>query len=147
MAPKLTATEILDRFFIAEAVFGSSDAETREAKLLAMLDTLSPEIRVIQSPDLPYGGTFKGHDGFRKWSEAMSARFNRLEVTDRRVLVGDADSEIVVLSTLKLRVTKTGEEWTKPFAQTIEVDREAGVITLIRPWYWDIGGLNEALAK
>lgn len=147
MATQLTATEILDRFYATEAVFGSSPPKTRNETLHAMLATLSPSIRVVQSPDLPYGGTYDGHAGFSKWSEEMSARFDRLDVTDRRVLTGEADNEVVVLSTLRLRIAKTGEEWIQPFAQTIEVDRSAGVISSIRPWYWNIGGLNAALAK
>jgi len=54
---------------------------------------------------------------------------------------------VVVLSDLYLRVRRTGEELSMPFAQHVKVDREKGVIVEMRPFYWDVRGLNEAVNR
>ena len=109
--------------------------------------TIAPQIQLHQSPDLPYGGVYHGHEGFQRWSEAMSSYFSSLEVLEPRVFELEGSDEVVVLSTLDLTVRKTGGKWTAPMCQVIKVDREKEFITEIRPFYWDVKGLNEAVGK
>ena len=52
----------------------------------------------------------------------------------------------MILSTLRLTL-KDGSAVANPFAQHMKVDCEKGVITEMRPFYWDVRGLGEALAK
>ena len=54
---------------------------------------------------------------------------------------------VVILGQLTLRARATGEEWTNPFCQVDKVDREKGLITEIRPFYWDVARLNRAVGK
>jgi uncharacterized protein len=61
MADLPTAKEILDRFYAAERVYMS--APPAEADFSGMGATLSPQIKLYQSPDLPYGGEYEGHEG------------------------------------------------------------------------------------
>lgn len=138
-----TAAEILDRFCAAERVYMAAAPADRDFS--GMASTLSPTMMLYQSPDLPYGGEYEGHEGFRRWGEAMAERFDVVDVMEPRVL--EKGDDVVVLSTLLLRVRKTGKELVNPFCQVVQVDREKDIITEIRPFYWNVRGLNEALAE
>lgn len=138
-----SAEDVLTRFYAAERLYMASPAEKRDFTELSM--TLSPEVLVHQSPDMPYGGEYKGHEGFLKWSEAMATCFDRMEVSDRSVMHNGG--EVVVTSTLRMRVRKSGEEVIGPLIQWIKVDRDAGTIKEIRPFYWNVRGVNEALGR
>ena len=37
------------------------------------------------SPDLPWGGAFRGHAGYEAWARQMSEAFDQLEVKDRQL--------------------------------------------------------------
>ena len=143
MAPKHTGKEILNRFYDAERVYMSSPPEQRDAS--AMRATLAPDIKLYQSPDLPYPGVYTGIDEFMKWGREMSTYFDKVEVHTTNVLE-DGDI-VVILGQLTLRARATGEEWTNPFCQVDKVDREKGLITEIRPYYWDVARLNRAVGK
>ncbi|CAK3898328.1 Hypothetical predicted protein [Lecanosticta acicola] len=138
-----TPAEILQKFYAAETVYMASAPSERD--FAGMASTLAPDLELHQSPDLPWGGEFKGHSGFLKWSETMASYFNRLEVTDPQIFEQKDSDAVLVYSTLKLRVKKNGKEWARPLAQFVRVDRVRGVITEIRPFYWDVKGLKEAL--
>jgi ketosteroid isomerase-like protein len=134
-----TAKEVLDAFYANERIYMSQS--NPDPSLLAK--TLSPHVKLYQTPDLPYGGTYEGIEGFLAWGKEMSSYFDHVDVKPTKVLE-DGD-DVVVLSTLHLRVRKTGKDLIGPFAQHVKVDRVEGKIVEMRPFYWDVRGLNEAL--
>lgn len=100
----------------------------------------------------------------QKWSDDMASYFDRLEVIDPQVFEKSDSDTVIVYSTLKLRVRKNGEDWVKPLIQAgradqdagsrlltiiqaVKVDREKGFLTEMRPFYWNVKGLNETLKK
>lgn len=94
--------------------------------------------------------------GFLQWSKEMNAFFSRLEVQPTHVLTSDGDGQwtkpgeakvVVVLSNIKLTVRESGLDMERPLAQVFKVDLEEGVITEIRPFFWDVTGFNEALER
>lgn len=137
----VTSSEILNRFYAAECIYMSAEPAKRD--FTDMGTTLSPNIKLFQTPDLPYGGVYEGHKGFQEWSSTMARLFDVVDVADAKVL--EEGDYVVILSTLKLRVRKSGEELANPFVQKVSVDREKGVITEMRPFYWNVAGLNKAL--
>ena len=139
-----TPKEILDRFYAAEAIFMAAPDDTRDPK--DMLSTLSPKIRVHQSPDLPWGGEYVGHEGFTAWGTIMTSHFQSLQVLEPRVFEQADGDEVMVFSTLRLE-TKSGVVWEKPLTQIIRVDRVEGVIVQITPFYWDVQGLRRILGE
>lgn len=143
MGPKQSAKDILNRFYDAERIYMASPPDQRDDT--AMTATLSPDIKLYQSPDLPYGGEYTGIDEFMRWGREMSDYFDTVDVQTTNVLE-DGDI-IVILGTLRLRARATGEEWTNPFGQVVKVDREKGFITEIRPYYWDVARLNRAVGR
>jgi len=42
---------------------------------------------------------------------------------------------------------RTSEQFSMPFVQQVKVDREKGVIVEMKPFYWDVQGLNEAVNR
>lgn len=134
-----TPKEILDRFYAAESIFMAAPDTTRDPT--DMLATLSPKIQVHQSPDLPWGGEYVGHEGFAAWGERMTSYFSSLEVLEPKVFERAEGDEVMVFSTLRLKTHK-GEVWEKPMVQVVRVDRQEGVIVEITPYQWDVKGLT-----
>ncbi|KAH8887153.1 hypothetical protein GQ53DRAFT_327277 [Thozetella sp. PMI_491] len=142
-AKHFSTAAILERFYDAERIYMAAPPTERDAS--GMVACISPAMRLYQSPDLPYGGVYEGLEGFLQWSKQMSDLFDVVDVQNPRVLEGDG--EAVVLSTLHLRVRRTGQVLVRPLAQQVKTDGEKGVITEIRPFYWDVAGLNAAVAE
>ena len=138
-----TAQSILERFYQAERRYMSSPPEARDFSELAI--SLSPEMILHQSPDMPCGGEYQGHAGFMKWSEGMAACFDAMVVTNPVVL--EKDDEYVVSSTLRLRFRQSGEEIVDPLIQMVKIDRERGQIKEVRAFYWNVRGINEAIGR
>jgi len=141
MSPQ-TPKQILDRFYAAEAIFMAAPDSSRDPT--DMLSTLSPNLQVHQSPDLPWGGEYVGHAGFAAWGAIMTSYFSSLEVLEPRVFERAEGDEVMVFSTLRLK-TKGGEVWERNMTQLIRVDREEGVIVEITPFQWDVQGLRKLL--
>ncbi|KAF2171962.1 hypothetical protein M409DRAFT_18193 [Zasmidium cellare ATCC 36951] len=140
-----TPAQVLAKFYEAETIYMA--AAPKERDIAGMASCLSEDFRLYQSPDLPYGGTYEGRSGFKKWSDDMASYFDRLEVIDPQVFEKSGSDSVVVSSTLKLRVRKNGVELVGPLLQAMKVDREKGLLTEIRPFYWNVKGLNEAVQK
>jgi uncharacterized protein len=135
----LTPKEILVRFFDAERTYVSTDPADADPTLFTA--TLAPDVKLIQSPDLPYGGTYEGIEGFLDWGKQMNAIFSKADVEDPEVLEGE--NKVVVLSTVHFTVRRTGESFSRPLVQVAKVDTDKGVITEMRPVYWDVGGIKK----
>ncbi|USW56494.1 Putative NTF2-like domain superfamily protein [Septoria linicola] len=107
-SPLPTAAEILQRFYDAETIYMAAAPKDRDFAN-GMGKHLCKDMKLVQSPDLPYGGTYEGHVGFQQWTEAMASYFDRLDVTDPQLFEQSGSDTIIVKSFLKLRVRKTGE--------------------------------------
>ena len=118
MASKLpTAAEILTKFYEAEAKYMSASPEQRDFEG-GMGKTLSPNLVVYQSPDLPYSQSkYEGHEGFQKWAEEMTVLFSSLAVDDPKFFEREGADDVVVTSQLKLKARATGEMLENPMVQ------------------------------
>jgi len=110
-----------------------------------MASTLSPDIKLSQTPALPYGGEYRGHAGFQDWSRRMAEYFEVVDVQDSEIFEREGSGTVVVLGRVHLKVRRTGQELEFPLVQTVTVDTEKGLITEIRPIYWDVHAVNTAL--
>ena len=142
-----TAAEILARFYQAETIYMAAPPEERDFAS-GMGRTLSPDLRLYQSPDLMFSSSeYHGHEGFQKWSKEMAGFFSHLVVADPQVFEKDGANDVVVVSRLELKTREGGKEWAAPLTQVVGVDREKGVITSIRPFYWNVAGLKKLLGQ
>jgi hypothetical protein len=141
--PKHSPRLILKAFYDAEVIYMSAPPEQRDFSGMAAL--LSPNINLMQTPHLPYGGVFTGPTGFQEWAKQMADLFDVVDVQDPEIFEKEGSSRIVVLSKVHFRVRKTGENIVFPFCQAVTVDLEAGQITEMKPFYWDVHTLNKAV--
>ena len=125
---------VIKRFHEAENAYMNAGGAAGGASFERMADTLDPEVVLHQTPDLPWGGDYRGHQGYQSWARKMSEAFDRLDVKDPRFLT--ADDTVVVLCRLITRSRKTGETLDLPMAQVVRV--RSGKIIEFRPFYWNV---------
>ena len=133
--PLPTALDILNRFYAAEKIYMSTPSDSRDFS--GMGAVLSPSAQLIQSPDLPYGGTYVGHSGYLAWAEAMASYFDRVEPHDVTIYEesGGEGSSVVVSMKVNMRIRRTGREVEGLGVQIVKVDRERVLIVEMRPIY------------
>ena len=132
------AVAALQRFYAAEGTYmkpGGGDF----APLAA---TLHPEVVLHQSPDLPWGGEFRGHAGYEDWARRMSAAFDQLEVADLRLFA--REDTVVAACRLVTRSRTTGAVVDAPMTQVVTV--RDGLIVDFRPFYWNVPAYRAAVA-
>ena len=134
--------EAIRRFHRAEDAYMNAGGPAGGASFDAMAATLDPEVVLHQSPDLPWGGDYRGHAGYEDWARRMSAAFDQLAVRDARFLA--ADDTVVILCRLVTRSRRTGAVLDLPMAQTVCV--RADRIVEFRPFYWNVPAYRAAVA-
>lgn len=135
-----TPASVIQSFYEAERKFMTSQAQGDQQE---MLSYFSKTAVLHQSPSLPWGGDFHGIEGVQSWGKQMSDLFDTVDVQNPEFFEKANSDEVVIKSTLKLRLRKTGAERQYPFVQIVRVDVERGLITEIRPMYWDIPDILE----
>ena len=142
-ASKKTAAAILKAFYDAETRYMAAPEDQRD--ISEMSTVLSPELKIIQTPALPYPGTFHGLRGLQEWSSKMAGYFDVLDVQHPEIFEREGSDSVIAVSNLHLRVRETGQVLDYPLCQVIKVDLEKGQILEMKPFYWDVHGLNEAV--
>lgn len=100
----------------------------------------APDVVMHQAEALPYGGTWRGHDGMTRFFLAMAEVWESFEIGAQEFL---ATGETAVVHTqVHAKARATGRELAFPVLQTITV-RE-GRITEVRPFYWDTAAIAAA---
>ncbi|WP_234790777.1 nuclear transport factor 2 family protein [Mycolicibacterium wolinskyi] len=100
----------------------------------------APDVVLHQAEALPYGGTWRGHDGMERFFTAMSATWSAFEMIEQDFL-STADTA-VVLTQVHARSRATGRDLDFPILQTIRVID--GRIAEVRPFYWDTAAIVAA---
>ena len=102
--------------------------------------TLAPDVKLHQSPDLPFGGEYVGHQQYEKWAVAMSAIFDTLEVAEQEWF--ENGDKVVVICRFKTHSRINGSTQDLPMGQIVTV--KAGLITDFRPFYWNVPAYTAA---
>lgn len=137
-----SATKVLERFYEAERRYMQAGGPSAGASFDEMAATLDPNIQLHQSPDLPWGGEYIGHQGFRDWATAMSNCFDYLDVKDPEFF--DSGDKIVILCRLHTRSRANGTLLDHPMAQVVTV--KDGKISEFRPFYWNVPDYMAAMS-
>ncbi len=133
--------DVVRRFHAAEDVYMNAGGGDAGASFTEMAATLDPEVVLHQSPDLPWGGEFRGHAGYEGWARQMSRAFDRLEVKHARCFA-DGDT-VIVTCRLGTRSRATGETLDLPMAQVVRVRGDR--IVEFRPFYWNVPAYRDAV--
>lgn len=98
--------------------------ETRDHPTLFSL--LSPKIQVTHSPGLPWGGTFRGHDGATVFLERMAAYVTSYVAIER---ILDAGDHVAVTGRIYGATRRSGRRFDVPFVHLWHLE-EGGVVRL-----------------
>ncbi len=126
--------QTVEEFYRAERVFMQAGGVEADASFDAMAALIAPNAVLSQSPDLPWGGEYRGHDGWLAFFTRFIVHFESLEVSDPAVV--ELDGRVMTAATLRTRSRGTGAELVHPMMQDITV--EAGRIATLRPFYWNV---------
>ena len=143
IAGQLSPRDVIERFYAAEAAYMNAGGGDAGASFADMADTLDPDVVLHQSPDLPWGGEFRGHAGYEDWARQMSQAFDRLEVKDTRFLT-DSDT-VVITCRLVTRARGSGETLDLPMTQVVRVRAER--IVEFRPFYWNVPAYRDTVGS
>ncbi|MFG2723402.1 nuclear transport factor 2 family protein [Streptomyces sp. NPDC048416] len=100
----------------------------------------APDVELHQADALPYGGTWRGHDGMAEFFLAMAQVWESFDMVDQEFLA--TGETAVVLTQIRARARATGRELNFPILQTIQI--KDGRITEVRPFYWDTRAIADA---
>lgn len=110
----------------------------------ANFDILAPffasDVVLHQAGALPYGGTWRGHDGMERFFTAMSETWSAFEMVEQEFL--STAEPAVVLTQLHARARRTGRALDFAILQTIRVFD--GRIAEVWPFYWDTAAIVAA---
>lgn len=135
------AIAVLRRFYQAEAAYMKAGGAAHGVSFDAIAATLDPNVVLHQSPDLPWGGEFRGHDGYAEWARQMSDAFDQLAVRDEQLFAsGDT---VVSVCRLVTRSRANGRVIDAPMAQVVKMGD--GRITEFRPFYWNVPDYQAAM--
>lgn len=82
------------------------------------LSLFSPDIEIVQSEELPWGGTYRGHAGAMEFFGKLAARINSTVTIDRFLSAGDA---VAVIGWTTGTVNATGTSYHVPIAHMLRV--------------------------
>lgn len=132
--------KVLSAFYEAERQYMQAGGSKGGASFDAMAATLAPDVVLHQSPDLPFGGEYVGHQRYQVWADAMSAIFDRVDAQNPEFF--ENSETVVIVCTLATRIRTSGEEIKLPMVQIVTVKR--GKITEFRPFYWNVPAYTAA---
>ena len=133
--------DVIQRFYTAEAAYMNAGGPDAHASFADMAATLDPDVVLHQSPDLPWGGEFRGHAGYEDWALQMSRAFDRLEVKETRFFT-ESDT-VVITCRLVTRSRASGETLDLPMTQVVRI--RDGRIAEFRPFYWNVPAYRETV--
>ena len=84
----------------------------------AVLRLFSPEIEIVQSSELPWGGVHRGHEGAQAFFGKLTAAINSTVHVERMIGSGD---RVVVIGWTRGTVNATGAGYDVPIAHVWEV--------------------------
>ena len=95
----------------------------------AVFFLISPEIKIAQSPALPWGGHYSGYEGLQKFFAALLGHVDSTVEIERMV---DAGDHVVVIGRTKGVVRATGKPFDVPIAHVWKI--QDGKPTAFNPY-------------
>lgn len=130
---------VLTGMYAAEAKYLAAGGPG-EASFDLLAPFFAPDVELHQADALPYGGTWRGHDGMTRFFLEMGQVWESFDMVDQKFLA--TGETAVVLTQVRARARATSRELSFPILQTIKVKN--GRITEVRPFYWDTRAIADA---
>lgn len=139
MSSTSDSVTVLTGMYAAEAEYLAAGG-AGEASFDLLAPFFSPNVELHQADALPYGGTWRGHNGMTRFFLAMGQVWETFDMVQQTFLA--TGETAVVLTHVRARVRATGRELSFPILQTIKV--KDGQISEVRPFYWDTQAIADA---
>jgi hypothetical protein len=127
------------RFYDAEAHYSASGSATDRKRMLA---TLHPNIVLYQPESLPYGGQWKGREGFGRWLDAFVESWIDISPLDP-VFHTCGEETLVSMVTMRATARSTGTQIEMPMCQVIRFSDDLPIEW--RNFAWDTARMRYAL--
>ena len=128
-----SALASLQRFYAAETAYLAAD----DPDFGVIASTLDPDCVIYQPASLPYGGEWRGHEGFEAWMKAFAGEWATLEVRDAQFF--ESGNVVISKSQVYARTRVSGLAVNWPLLQFFKI--RSGKILELRPFYWDTAAL------
>jgi hypothetical protein len=89
--------------------------------LAAIFELLAPDVEIVQSTELPWGGAYRGHDGAREFFGKLTAAIDSKLVFDRYI---DSGENVVAIGRTQGKVNKGGARYDVAIAHVWTIERE-----------------------
>ncbi|MDL4816628.1 nuclear transport factor 2 family protein [Actinomadura opuntiae] len=132
--------DALQRYYAAETAYLAAGGPGK-ADFSPMAAHLAPDVVMYQAESLPYGGTWRGHDGMERFMASMSEAWTDLTFLDQHHAADGGT--VAVLNRCAFRARATGRELETSVLQWITV--RDGRVTEFRPFYLDTAAVLDAL--
>ncbi|MFD3517171.1 nuclear transport factor 2 family protein [Streptomyces sp. NPDC058657] len=140
--PTSDSVTVLNGMYAAEAEYLAAGGPGR-ASFDLLAPYFAPHVVLHQADALPYGGTWRGHEGMARFFLAMARAWETFDLLDQAFLATGGTA--VVRTQVRARARASGRELRFPILQTITV--EDGRITEVRPFYWDTAAIAAACTE
>lgn len=134
-----SALAVLKGMYAAEAQYLAAGGPGR-ASFEPLSPYFAPDVVLHQAESLPYGGTWRGHEGMERFFVAMSQAWRSFDMVEQSYVA--TANPVVVLTQVHACARATGKELDFPILQTIEI--AGGAIREVRPFYWDTAAIANA---
>ncbi|WP_405639695.1 nuclear transport factor 2 family protein [Streptomyces sp. NBC_00019] len=141
MSSTTESAAVLTGMYAAEAEYLAAGGPG-EASFDLLAPFFAPDVELHQADALPYGGTWRGHNGMTQFFLMMGEVWESFDMVEQEFLA--TGETAVVLTRVRARARATGRELTFPILQAITV--KDGRITEVRPFYWDAKAIADACA-
>lgn len=124
--------QVLENFYAAELAYLAAGGPDK-ASFDELASFLDPEVVVHQASSLPYGGTWRGHQGMKAHFVAMSQAWESFDILEQEYLAqGDT---IMVYSKIRACAHATGKNLDFPIVQLVTI--KDGRFVEFRQFYRD----------
>jgi len=136
---EIDAIDVLQGMYAAESRYLAAGGPGK-ADFATLAPFFAPDVVLHQADALPYGGTWRGHEGMERFMVAMSRTWESFEMLEQTYLA--TGEPLVVLTQVAATARATGQQLEFPILQTVTVADAR--ITDIRPFYWDTAAIASA---
>ena len=137
-----SGVEVLRRFLDAEGEYLAAGGPDADADFAPIRSLLAEDAVMRQAENLPYGGDWVGHDGFRQFFARMTRTWSSVELSDLEFFEPVTGGDRVVVSMRQVAISReTGRVMDEPIVELVEV--RDGKIRNFRPIYYDVAEVND----
>ena len=134
--------EVLRRFLDAEGQYLAAGGQDAGADFAPISSLLAEDAVMRQARNLPYGGDWVGHDGFREFFARMTRTWSSVELSDLEFFEPVSGGDRVVVSMRQVATSReTGRVMDELIVELVEI--RDGRIRNFWPFYYDVAEVND----